>query len=230
MNNMRVLLGAAAASLAAAGAASAAEPTFTGNVALSTDYTFRGVSQTDENPALQGGIDYAYDLFYAGVWGSNVDQAGATLEIDVYAGVKPTVGPVGLDFGVIGYFYPDASDAGAELDYFEGYAKASISPAEGASLGAAVYVSPEFNGEVGTGVYTELNGSLALTEAFAVSGAVGYQSTEDDYLNGKDNFTTWNVGGTVSAYGLSFDLRYVATDLDIDIADDRAVFSIKRAF
>lgn len=234
---MRVLLGAAAAGLAMTGAAVAEDGPFTGNVALTTDYTFRGVSQTNEGPAVQGGIDYGYEMFYAGAWASNIDFGldDGSLELDVYAGVKPTLGALALDFGVIGYLYPNAADDGAELDYFEGYAKASVAPTESTSIGAAVYVSPEFTGETGTGVYAELNGSAALSEMFSISGAVGYQQAEDaDFDVGpavEDNYTTWNVGGTVAAYGLSFDLRYVGTNIeDLPIADDRAVFSIKRAF
>jgi uncharacterized protein (TIGR02001 family) len=222
-----------------AGVAQAEEskPTFTGNVALTTDYTFRGVSQTNEGPAVQGGFDYSYDNFYAGAWASNIDfgLADGSLELDLYGGVKLAAGPVGLDFGVIGYLYPNASDDLAELDYYEGYAKATIAPTEKTSLTAAVFVSPEFTGETGTGVYAELAGSIAATDALSFSGGVGYQQAEDaDFDLGpsvEDNYTTWNVGGTVAAYGFSFDLRYVGTNIeDLGIADDRAVFSIKRSF
>lgn len=233
---MRTLVTMAAGAAALTGVAHAAEPTFSGNATLATDYTFRGISQTEEGPALQGGFDYGYDLFYAGVWGSNVDLAsGNSLELDVYAGVKPTFGAVTLDIGAIGYFYPGADDDLAELDYFEGFAKVSIALNDQASIGGAVFASPEFTGETGTAVYGELNGALALTDAFSLSGAVGIQQAEDadfDIQPGQDDaYTTWNVGGTVSAYGFSFDLRYVGTDVeDVDIAEDRVVFSIKRAF
>ena len=63
-------------SLAAAGllAATGAAADITGNVGLTTDYVFRGISQTDEKPAIQGGLDYAHSSgAYAGVWASNVD-------------------------------------------------------------------------------------------------------------------------------------------------------------
>jgi uncharacterized protein (TIGR02001 family) len=239
MNYMRTILTVAAAGVALAGVAQAEEtgPKFTGNVALTTDYTFRGISQTNNGPAIQGGFDYTYDKFYAGVWASNIDfgLADGSTEVDLYAGFKPVVGPVTLDFGAIGYFYPNASDSGAELDYGEVYGKASFAPAEGASLGAAVFYSPEFTGETGSGLYAEVNGSYAFNESFSVSGLYGYQKAEDaDFslsAGQKDNYSTWNLGGTYSAYGFGFDLRYVDTDIkDISIAKERVVFSIKRSF
>ena len=67
-----------------------------------SDYVFRGLSLSDEKPAAQGSIDLSYGIFYAGVWGSNLDDGltpGITdgvgpAEVDVYAGFKPVVGPV----------------------------------------------------------------------------------------------------------------------------------------
>src|ERR1700755_3440562 len=108
---MRNLLIAGALMASVAPAAMAQEAvTITGNVALATDYAFRGISQTSQNPAIQGGFDAAFGSsgFYAGTWGSNV-AFGGSLELDVYAGWKTTLGPVGLDIGVIDYLYPGAS-------------------------------------------------------------------------------------------------------------------------
>lgn len=239
---MRKLLSLAAATAALTGAtmtasvAAADEPTFSGNVALTTDYLFRGVSQTNNGPAVQGGFDYGYGIFYAGTWASNIDfgLADGSLEVDLYGGVKPTLGPVALDLGGIVYLYPNASDDGAELDYVEAYAKGTLTPAEGLSITGAMFYSPEFTGETGTGVYAELSGAFALTEALTLSGGVGRQSAEDadfDFGPGTgDSYVTYNFGGTASAYGFGFDLRYVGTDVDdASIFDDRVVFTIKRS-
>lgn len=226
-----------------------------GNIAPATDYAFRGISQTGGNPAVQGGFDYSNSSFYAGVWASNVDfdelGAGSGIELDVYAGFQPQFGPVAFDLGVIGYFYPGVTDiqAGAfgegELDYFEGYAKASIEPVEGATLGVAAYYSPNFAGETGDAYYVELNGSYAFSDAFSISGAVGYQSIDD--LTGlfpgdvSDEYVNWNVGASYAVHGFTLDLRYVGTDIEADDgfvlegfttearADDRVILSIKRA-
>ena len=58
---------------AVASSTPAPENTFTANVALYSQYIFRGLTQTNRRPALQGGFDYAHSSgFYAGVWGSNI--------------------------------------------------------------------------------------------------------------------------------------------------------------
>jgi uncharacterized protein (TIGR02001 family) len=78
------------AALVAPGVAMAADSPFSGNVSLTTDYLYRGVSQTDHRGAIQGGFDYADPSgFYAGAWGSNISWLGGTgssLELDTYAG------------------------------------------------------------------------------------------------------------------------------------------------
>lgn len=238
MQKFTVLAGAAAAALAMAGAAHAGETTFSGNVALSTDYVFRGISQTNESPAVSGGFDASKGIFYAGTWASTIDFSAndAELEVDLYAGVKPVVGPVTLDLGVIGYFYPDASNEGAtgEADYVEFKAGASVAPVEGLTLTGALFYSPEFtlDPNSGDGLYVEGTAAFTVSEMVSLSGALGNQSVDNAnyYGVGEDSYTTWNLGGTLSWEGFGFDLRYFDTDLDnFAAAEERVVFSIKRA-
>ena len=229
---MRNLLICGAFAAVAAAPALAQEVTVSGNVALATDYAFRGISQSDESPAIQGGFDLSAGSFYAGTWASNINfgTGGANMELDVYGGYKFALSSVNIDVGVIGYLYPGAADDGAELDYWEGYIKPSIALTKNFTLGGALYYSPEFTGDSGDAFYYEVNGALALTDALSVSGAVGMQTVDTPFINGEDNYTTWNLGGTYSAMGLGFDLRYVGTDVDnVAIADDRVIFSIKKA-
>ena len=90
------------------------------NVALATEYVFRGVSQTAEGPSIQGGFDATCGMFYAGVWASNLDWGGvggndvANIEMDFYAGIKPKTGRITWDLGVIYYAYPNS----IELHWF----------------------------------------------------------------------------------------------------------------
>lgn len=230
---MRNLLICGAFAAVAAAPAFAQEVTVSGNVALATDYAFRGVSQTDESPAIQGGLDLSAGSFYLGTWASNINfgTGGANMELDVYGGYKFAAGPVNFDVGVIGYLYPGASDDAAELDYWEGYVKPSIALSDSFTLGGAIYYSPEFTAESGDGFYYEVNGAFAATPALSFSGAVGMQSVDlDGFFAGEDEYMTWNVGGTYTAMGLGFDLRYVGTDVDdVSIYDDRVIFSIKKA-
>ena len=88
-------------------------PTFaavSANVSFTTDYIWRGMTQSDA-PAIQGGFDYAADNgFYAGIWGSNVNfNNGAGSELDYYFGYATEVGSVGVDVGYISYEYIDST-------------------------------------------------------------------------------------------------------------------------
>jgi uncharacterized protein (TIGR02001 family) len=79
------------------------------SAALTTDYVFRGVSQTTQNPAVQASLDATYGIFYLGAWGSNVDFGGtvppavpqdiANIEIDYYAGITPEWRGISFDLG-----------------------------------------------------------------------------------------------------------------------------------
>ena len=105
-------------------AAPAAAPDFvvTGNFGITSDYRFRGLQQTDGDPAFQGGFDLAHSSgLYVGTWGSNVSSWAAgpgtstKLEIDLYGGYKTTVGDVGLDIGAIAYMYPGSGSGGGSV-------------------------------------------------------------------------------------------------------------------
>lgn len=104
-------------SLAAAQQAAQSPHTFTGNISLVSDYRFRGITQTFEKPALQGGFDYSHSSgIYLGNWNSNVNEGAgfpsANLEMDFYGGWKKSFGDFGLDVGAIYYMYP-GSDVNA---------------------------------------------------------------------------------------------------------------------
>lgn len=222
---------AAAATLAIgliglAAPASAADPEFSANVGVVTDYVFRGFSQTNENPALQGGVDMTYGSFYAGVWGSNVDFGDDTgAEVDVYGGYRTEAAGYALDLGVIGYLYPKEPD-GADYNYVE--FKAAASRAVGpATLGAAVYYSPDFFGIDDAATYVELNGAFSPIEKVTISGAVGQQ-----FLDVSDDYATWNLGVTYAFDdSVGLDVRYYDTDVEgVPGAEDRVVAGLKFAF
>jgi uncharacterized protein (TIGR02001 family) len=98
-----------------------ATPAVTGNISLVSDYRFRGISQTFDEPALQGGFDYAHASgIYLGNWNSNVSQGagfpGGNLEMDFYGGWKKAFGDFGLDVGFIYYYYP-GTDSGPGIPF-----------------------------------------------------------------------------------------------------------------
>ncbi|MDH5534169.1 MAG: TorF family putative porin [Betaproteobacteria bacterium] len=91
----------------------------TGNVGLYSQYIFRGLTQTNKDPALQGGFDYVHASgLYAGTWASNISwltdssavtgYSSSSLEIDFYGGFRNTIGKTdfGYDVGLLYYYYP----------------------------------------------------------------------------------------------------------------------------
>jgi len=230
MKFMKLALVAAAASVAMSGAAMAEELKLSYNVGVASDYVFRGVSNTQEDPQVFGGVDATYGIGYAGVWASNVDFGtdDPSAEIDLYAGVRPTFGEATVDLGVIYYGYVD--DKGAtpgSYSYME--FKAAVSrPIGPATAGLAVYYSPQWPATKGDAMYYELNASVPLAEKFALSGAVGQQQISDGA-----EYATWNVGVSYAFTDkLTADLRYSDTDEhDLGkIYGDRVVVALKAAF
>ncbi|UTP41708.1 TorF family putative porin (plasmid) [Phenylobacterium sp. LH3H17] len=205
----------------------APKPTVAFNAGVFSDYAFRGVSQTDEKPAIQGGADVSAGQVYAGVWASNVDFNDATdAEVDLYAGFKPILGPVALDLGVIYYGYVNAP-SGADYANWEVKVAGSVPVGKG-SLGAAVFYSPDSFGAADEATYYEANGSYPLSEKVSMSAAVGRQT-----YKGPGDYTTWNVGATWAfAPHLAADLRYHDTNEHGfgKIYGSRAVVSLKATF
>ncbi|MEK6663663.1 MAG: TorF family putative porin [Pseudomonadota bacterium] len=136
-------IGFASASALAADAP-ASPHTLTANVGLYSQYVFRGLAQTNEEAALQGGFDYAHASgFYLGVWGSNVSwlkenatsstgtvggtyASGGTLELDFYGGYKGSVGDFGYDVGLLQYYYPgDVTGTNIKANTLEAYVAGS---------------------------------------------------------------------------------------------------------
>jgi uncharacterized protein (TIGR02001 family) len=218
---------AAAFLTATASAASAQDVDIAFNAAVSTDYVFRGVSQTLEDPALSAGVDLTAGSFYVGAWASNVDFGDDTdLEVDLYGGYRTEAGGWALDFGVVGYLYGNAP-GGADYDYVEFKAAASraIGPA---TVGAVVFYSPDFFGAADEEAwYWEGNLAFTPAERWTVSGAVGVQT-----LDVSDDYTTWNLGAAYAATdNLILDVRYFDTDIDgLPIAEERVVATVKAVF
>ena len=200
------------------------------NAAVGSDYVFRGVSQTEGDPAISAGVDVTQGLFYVGAWAGNVSFAGdadTDAEIDLYAGVRPEFGGFNWDFGVVSYFYAGQPD-GADYDYVE--LKAATSRAVGpATLGAAIYYSPDFFGaSEDEATYAEINGAINPADKWTISAAVGRQWVSSDF-----DYTTWNLGAAYQlTSNLALDVRYHDTDQhDLgDIYGARAVATLKASF
>ncbi len=118
MKKTLIALSLAAMTLPALAQQKAPEPDFTitGNFGITTDYRFRGVSQSNKDPAVQGGIDFAHKSgFYLGNWNSSVSEwasaFGSGIEMDLYGGYKTEIAGVAVDAGLIYYYYPGAQQS-----------------------------------------------------------------------------------------------------------------------
>ncbi len=114
-----------AAAMLATSSAALAE--ISGNVTLATDYVFRGISQTDNQMAIQGGLDYAWDNgFYVGTWASNVDSSffdngrDPQIELDMYGGYSGEYDDFGYDVGYLRYQYPSSDNVNTNEVYVSG--------------------------------------------------------------------------------------------------------------
>jgi len=207
------------------------------NVGFVSEYSFRGIAQSDERPAVQGGFDIAHSSgLYAGVWGSNVDFNDgdqASIEVDVYAGYSGSFNDVSYDVGVIYYSYPGA-DSSLDYDFVEG-AVAVGYDFDVFSASASVNYSPEYFGDSGDAVYYAAAVDVPLPSDFTLSGHVGYQSIDDNATFGVPDYTDWSVGLGYTLGGFDLSLQYVDTDLNepnecADGCDSRVIFGISRSF
>ncbi len=209
-----------------------------------SDYIFRGISFTNENPAFQPYLEFTYGIAYVGFWGSNIgdgDTGYGPWEVDYYAGIRPVTGPVNWDLGVLYYTY-GAKDPGvstSDISYAEFKISATTSPVANLTLGLTGYYTPDQDlavPETGT-----VEGSIAYTlPQFTVSsaawvptlsGIVGYttSSTSSDYpfggFLGQEDYTYWNAGLKIGVDKFFMDFRYWDTTIEDDLADSRFVFS-----
>jgi uncharacterized protein (TIGR02001 family) len=233
MKTMTALLAATALTLAAAAPAYAEDAPSVGvsfNIGAVTDYVFRGVTQTDEDAAVQGGVDLSYGMFYAGLWASNVKfptTPGANEEVDLYFGFKPTVGPIALDIGFLTYLYPGAD----ELNIPEFKLAGSYTFPDGPTVGLSYFYSPEY-GEGGPATnYVELAGSVPLGSygpvSFAGVGSVGSYTGDKTWVD----YNTWKIGVTGALEnGIGLELSYTDSDLDGTASDGRVFFGVKYTF
>ncbi len=204
--------------------------TFSGNVAVTSDYIFRGISQSDEGVALQGGLDWDSGKgFYLGVWGSSVDFNDgdeASVEIDVIGGYAGESGNFSYDVGFIWYTYPGADDS---LDYNFVEVGASVGYAfEKASISGGVYYTEDNFGGTDEAIFTTAGIEVPLNESFTASANVSHYEVEPSF---GDDYNTWDIGLTYSFEWVDIDVRYYDVDEDFcgDFCDGRGVVTVSRS-
>tara|TARA_B100000927_G_scaffold274257_1_gene253330 strand:+ start:231 stop:821 length:591 start_codon:yes stop_codon:yes gene_type:complete len=175
------------------------------NVSFTSDYIWRGMTQSD-GPAIQGGFDYASDGgFYAGIWGSNVNfNDGAGSELDYYFGYGFDMGGVGVDIGYIAYDYPDND---SDLNFEEIYVGLSMGDlgllyASGVD-GAPDYMEVSYGfGDVGIsyGQYDDYGDNLGISYGFTCGSydcALTYTDFSDDGYGADEDALIFSVSASL---------------------------------
>jgi uncharacterized protein (TIGR02001 family) len=198
---------------------------------------FRGISQSGEEPAIQGGVDFTCGRFYFGVWGSSVDFGGAVnAEIDFYGGFKHVTGPITWDFGLIYYAYSGRFEDEIEANFFEVKVGASGSPWKGGTVSGTVFFSPEYTFNTGETITYEVGVAHVFpnvgpfTPTF--SALYGYTDFQDF---GFLSYGYWNAGVTLGFLEKwSLDLRYWDSENEGfaggPLGEERFVATVKYTF
>jgi len=183
--------------------------TLTGSAVITTDYMFRSISNTDQEPAVQPEFDLTYGLFYAFIWGSNT-AFGDNIELDYGVGITPKWKNITFNIAGLYYTYPGANE---DIGYFELLTGASWTGGQW-TLGVKNYWSPDNFQFFGDSNAIEGSVGYALSNKWwnffspSLSGTVGFQSYEKNAAD----YTYWNAGLTLGFLEhWSADIRYYDT-------------------
>ena len=205
-----------AATMMSGATAMAAE--VSGNVAIGSDYFFRGIDQAG-GEALSGGFDVGFENgFYVGTWASSVDFSGG-LELDYYAGYGGSISEdVSYDVGYLYYGYPQ----GPKTEEFE-EVYASISAGD-ATLGFAY--SDDYYASTGHSTYVYFDYGVVLSEAFSLGFHVGTMSAADAANEADD----YSISLSTEAAGLGFDLSWIdSSEKGGLFADNEFVLTVSKS-
>lgn len=207
---LTVALACAAIPALAADAAPAPTPayTLTANVSLTSEYVYRGITQTARDPAIQGGADFTHESgLYLGTWGSNISWysdavagSSVSMEWDIYGGYRKTIGDFGYDVGVLQYYYPGRYPTGAvKPDTTEVYGAVSYKWLTGK---VSYVVSPGLFGvdNADGSYYLDLSANVPIVDTWTLNAHVG-----DQHYSGSNggisndslfSYTDWKLGVT----------------------------------
>ena len=191
-----------------------AQAEVTGNLGLTSDYRFRGISQSQNAPAVQGGVDYSHDSgFYVGNWNSSVSSqvytSGAGIESDLYAGWKKDIYKgLTLDVGSYNYFYSRAkstADTGSNFDTYEGFVGLGYGP-----------VSVKYNRTLGNGYFGTANAKgteyyqadVAYPVASSKVSLLAHAGRTEVANSSSLNYTDYNFGVGYDLQGWNIAAKY----------------------
>jgi uncharacterized protein (TIGR02001 family) len=222
IHHKSLLATALAATLLAPTAALAADTTLAFNIGAVSDYRYRGVSQTQGEPAIQGGIDLGLPYgFYVGAWASSIkwiDAFGgdANVELDFYGGWKGEVGAgLTLDVGALRYQYPNAVTPEFEASGFDNPNTTELY----AGLSYAMFTlkySHSVTNLFGTidskgSSYLDASAAFDVYDGWMLAPHVGHQAIKN---SGDFSYTDYSLTVSKDFSGLVPSLAVVGTDAD----------------
>ncbi len=227
---------------------------------LTSDYIFRGISQSNHNPSVNAYFEPRYNVspylqLYAGVAGSSISFPNrAAAEIDGYAGIRPTFGPLSLDFGGIVYWYPGGSCYNGslapvfgtdciengylpingnvikkDLTFWEVYAKGTYALNDQVSIGGTAFYSPSVLNSGANGTYVTGGAKLTAPSAAMPEGWGLYLSGDAGkwFLGTSDAFYCTQVGVPGCTAPFPNGIPYKSyTTWNVGIAITKSVFTL----
>ena len=195
----------------------------TWNLTLTSDYVFRGITQTDFKPAVQGGLDYSWGSgIYVGFWASNVDFAdsdGPDIELDTYVGWNHDLSDQwNLDLSLVHYAYLGSDDAYGDIDYNEVIGALTWNEMLTLNVGYA----PDYSNLDFSSTWVNLTGSWELGNEISLNAGIGHSNFSD----GNGSYNDWNIGISRPFGPATAAINYYDTDIDDDNTSDTIVFSI----
>lgn len=191
-------------------------------VALTNNYLFNGITQTDKDPALQASLDWANDEgWYLGTWGSNVDFGDDTdIEVDFYGGYAFELNnDMSVDLGFAHYTYHGGDDS-SEINYTELYSKFVLGNAE-----VNFWYSPDFVGSDAGHFIAMFNYNFVMSDELNIQAGIDYSKSMDDkkyeWQAGKDNYIHYQISANYAFSG--FDLTLGIHQTNLDAYDDTSI-------
>lgn len=187
------------------------------NASLTSDYRYRGISQTRLKPAIQGGVDYALPAgFYVGAWASTIkwikDVGGdASVEVDLYGGYKGEITKdLTFDVGVLTYQYP-SNKLATNANTTELYGALSFGPA---TVKYSHAVTNTFgNTDSKNSFYLEAGASFEVGGGVTLAPHVGYQKIKGPFAD-PGSYTDYSLTASMDFSGFVVSAAVVGTDAD----------------
>ena len=204
---------------------------------VTSNYLFRGISQSNNRPSVNASFELRYNVnsdwqLYAGAAGSSIkltnqDTSTPSVELDVFGGLRATFGSFTADVGAIAYTYhgrgvvPPVAIFPTNPTFFEGYVKLGYKVTDWLNLGANAYHSPNFLDTGAAATYLSGTAKITLPHDFALSGELGRQIFHgaNDAVHGgpflkQASYNYWNAGLSYTFKFATLDFRYHGTSLN----------------